>query len=108
MVLIFKSAVSLLFLSLFVQICKSDFSYDAVVEECKCKYDDYNGKAELLERCQNPSNFPFALLRTEEYVSKYDVFITEIRCICLCMSAMEIKEKTGRNPRRNHMTVIRL
>ena len=108
MVPIFKSAVNLLIvLSLFVQICKSDFSYDAVVEECKCKYDDYNGKAELLERCQNPSNFPFALLRTEEYVSKYDVFVTEIRCVCLCMSAMEIKEKTGRN-HRNHMTVIRL
>ena len=107
MVPIFKSAVNLLiFLSLFVQICKSDFSHDAVVEECKCKYDDYHGKAKLLERC--PSNFPFAsLLRTEEYVSKYDVFVTEIRCVCLCMSAMEIKEKTGRN-HRNHMTLIRL
>ena len=105
-----KSVVRLLFLSLFVQICKSTISNNALVDECKCKYDHYYGKAKIFEDedCRNPSNCPFtSLLDIEKYVPKIDAIVTEIRCVCICMSEMEIKERTGINCNR-HLTPIRL
>ena len=105
-----KSVVRLLFLSLFVQICKSTISNNALVDECKCKYDHYYGKAKIFEDedCTNPSNCPFtSLLDMEKHVPKIDAIVTEIRCVCLCMSEMEIYERTGINCNR-YLKKIRL